>query len=204
MKYRNNYLHTAIQVQKWSTPEKLKEILQEDLGLKIRRKDLNDKLKIMEIALIQNNELPNRLTHLLDDSNLKEKNIRKNSDNYTMADSGSSSSSSMRSDSVVPTVTFPNVRADKINMIEANKDAKDNSKAGDDTQSNDVAKERTDVTSSTNINSNTILNMNSNRVSHINNDQNQNERIATFVYEVGIKINTFASYFILGSLSSID
>ena len=158
----------------------------------------------MEIALIQNNELSNHSTHILDDSNLKEKNIRKNSDNYTSADSGSSSSSSMRSDSVVPTVTFPNVRADKINMIEANKDAKDNSKAGDDTQSNDVAKERTDVTSSTNINSNTILNMNSNRVSHINNDQNQNERIATFVYEVGIKINTFASYFILGSLSSID
>ena len=128
----------------------------------------------------------------------------KSSDNYTMADSGSSSSSSMSSNSVVPTVTFPNVRADKINMIEANKDAKDNSKAGDDTQSNDVAKERTDVTSSTNINSNTILKMSSNRVSHINNDQNQNERIATFVYEVGMKISTFASYFILGSLSSID
>ena len=48
-----------------------------------------------------------------------------------MADSGSSSSSSMTTDSVVPTVTFPNVRADKINMIEANKDAKDNSKAGE-------------------------------------------------------------------------
>ena len=204
MKYWNNYLYTALQVQKWSTPEKLKEILQEDLGLKIRRKDLNDKLKIMEIALLQNNELSNRSTQLLDDSNRKEKNILNNSDNYTLADSGSSSSSSMRSDSVVPTVTFPNVRADKINMIEANKDTKDNSKAGDGTQSNDVAKERTDVTSSTNINSNTILNMNSNRVSHINNDQNQNERIATFVYEVGIKINTFASYFILGSLSSID
>ena len=197
-------MYTALQVQKWSTPEKLKEILQEDLGLKIRRKDLNDKLKIMEIALIQNNELPNRSTYLLDDSNRKEKNILNNSDNYTLPNSGPSSSSSMSSNSVVPTVTFPNVRADKINMIEANKDAKDNSKAGDDTQSNDVAKERTDVTSSTNINSNTILNMNSNRVSHINNDQNQNERIATFVYEVGMKISTFASYFILGSLSSID
>ena len=203
MKYRNNYLHTAFQVQKWSTPEKLKEILQEDLGLKIRRKDLNDKLKIMEIALIQNNELLNHSTNLLDDSNLKEKNILNN--NCTLPNSGSSSSSSTSSNSVVPTtVTFPNVRADKINKIEANKDAKNNSKAGDGTQSNDVAKERIDVTSSTNINSNTILNMNSNRVSHINNDQNQNERIATFVYEVGIKINTFASYFILGSLSSID
>ena len=183
-------------MQKWSTPEKLKEILQEDLGLKIRRKDLNDKLKIMEIALIQNNELLNHSTNLLDDSNLKEKNILNN--NCTLPNSGSSSSSSTSSNSVVPTtVTFPNVRADKINMIEANKDAKDNSRAGDDTQSNDVAKERTDVTSSTNINSNTILNMNSNRVSHINNDQNQNERIATFVYEVGIKINKCRNAFIL-------
>ena len=78
MKYRNNDLYTALQVQKWSTPEKLKEILQEDLGLKIRRKDLNDKLKIMEIALIQNNELLNHSTNILDDSTLKEKDICKN------------------------------------------------------------------------------------------------------------------------------
>ena len=173
-------------MQKWSSPDRMKNILQEDYRFKMKRKDLNEKLKIIEIFLNENNELSNHSTQISDNTVVAGNFIRKNSNNHSDVNSSSSS----KSDSVVSTNTFPNVRTSNSNVMMSNKNIEDNSKLLDQSQSIGHTNERTDVTISANTGSTSISNTNSNRVSNTKNDENQDEQhIATFCYEVSIRIN---------------
>ena len=166
-------------MQKWSTPDKMKNILQEDHRYKMKRKDLNEKLKIIEVALNQNNELSNHSTHLSDNI------VVTGNSNHSVVNYRTSSSSSSKSDSVYSTSTFPNVRTSNSNVLKSNKNIENISKQLDETQSIGLMNECTDVTTSANTGSTSISSTTSNRVSNTTNDENQNEQhIATFHYEV--------------------